>query len=481
MDITSFLLGYKSGAAKSGGSGGTSEGVDPYYQQLAESLMTRNAKYLGDSTVLNLKGFKLSNGDTLASLNDYSFAGFDKVEGMCFSDVVSVYENALRDCASLKIIDITASVQIPGAYFNAGSLRGCSALEAVIVRDGGSGVSAASVHMDNGANTTFCVYVPSEFYDAVVSVAANNSINIDTSRYRKLEDYPEVNNWNVKCTINYYDGDQMVHTEVLKWGESSTYVYNKDGYDFKGWSPAPTEVTGDMDCYGTWARSFAATSWEDIIAFGKDGSASEMWAIGDAKDLELNYADGTSETVTLKICGFNCGVMEDGNPCTIAFVLTQPLRTLQPFSTTRLFNAVNSAEQYAALYLPNFLETDVFDALPSALKESIKGRQCYYSKMGTRKLWGIDRYELNGSSFNKLIPTIKNVFPDANSRIMRKRDTGEAVEWWLGELVSYTSYAYKARAINTSGGDVTPSTGKSYVDEDPPSTPRGVIFGFCIG
>ena len=86
----------------------TGEGVDPYYQKLAEALMKRSAEYLsGNAKTMSMKGFKVSDGATLASLQPYSFAGFSNVEGMEFTDVIMVQENAFTGNSKLKILDIT--------------------------------------------------------------------------------------------------------------------------------------------------------------------------------------------------------------------------------------------------------------------------------------------------------------------------------------------------------------------------------------
>ena len=181
-----------------GGTGGTVPDESPemiYYRGLAESLMTRKAEYLsGDATKMNMKGFIKSDGNTLASLNKYSFAGFNQVEGMSFSDVMLVYENAFLDCTALKVIDITVNKISPSIGFMLGSLNGCTNLEAIIVRESVNGLDVATVSKSHGGNDDFYIYVPSAYYDAVT--ANLTDLVLQKSRYRKLEDYPEVDKWN---------------------------------------------------------------------------------------------------------------------------------------------------------------------------------------------------------------------------------------------------------------------------------------------
>lgn len=182
------------GNAETGGGTEIADGVDPYYQQLAEAVMTRNAKYLGDEKKLSMKGFVLSNGNTLASLNGYSFAGFRTVESMIFSDVVIVQKDAFVGDTALKIIDITATQAMPYVSFMQGSLNGCTALESVIIRDGGAGIQSAMANASHGGSDTFYFYVPSAYYDTVIAKLDGDVVPAE--RYRKLEDYPEIDHWN---------------------------------------------------------------------------------------------------------------------------------------------------------------------------------------------------------------------------------------------------------------------------------------------
>lgn len=245
-------------AGGSGGSGNIEyvDGVDPYYQKLAEAVMTRDARKLaGNEAVLNMKGFKLSDGNTLASLDSYSFAGFSKVRGMAFTDVLLIYENAFVGDTSLEILDFTVTESLPqiGTYPNA--LSGCSALESIVVRNSANGLTNVGIAAANGANDTFYVYVPAAYYDTVTAALTSSQLTAD--RFRKLEDYPEIDNWNVTYTVRFYDGYTLVDTDYVHYGETATTSYKKEGYTLVEWSPNPTFVTSNMNCYGTWVKNDA--------------------------------------------------------------------------------------------------------------------------------------------------------------------------------------------------------------------------------
>lgn len=177
-------------------------GVDPYYQKLAEALMTRDSSYLSEyaseagysSDTLYLKNFVMSDGDIFGSLASYSFAGFSSKQ-MVFSSIATISDYAFRGCEDLEIIDIT----IPNGIFNLiicydYSFAGCENLKAVIFRDGGQGFISADVFKEQEGNDNFYIYVPRAYYDTIIG-KLNAEKSLPASRYRILEDYPDIDNW----------------------------------------------------------------------------------------------------------------------------------------------------------------------------------------------------------------------------------------------------------------------------------------------
>lgn len=200
MNIKDFLLGYEAGAAQGGG--GNSDVAD-YNRKLAETVLTRDASRLGNADVLDFAGFIDSNGDKLASINSYSFAGFKNITGLIINGMVYANPYAFRDCTALKILDITITDLINSAWLEPRALDGCTALEAIIVRPGANGLSSFVAQNTNsgvpqtgqGANGNYCIYIPSAYYNTVVANISSIS-EVPASRYRRLEDYPDIANWN---------------------------------------------------------------------------------------------------------------------------------------------------------------------------------------------------------------------------------------------------------------------------------------------
>lgn len=172
-------------------------GVDPYYSSAAYSLVTRNAQYIsGNSKVLQLRDFKdVNTGSTLGNLQPYSMAGFSNVEAMAFSGFMMLNaSNIFVGCSSLKILDFTITNTV-GMMIGSGTLNGCTALQSIVFR-GNTSFSSININTSHGATSNFYIYVPRANYNNIISNLSNMSGAIkDTSRFRILEDYPTINNW----------------------------------------------------------------------------------------------------------------------------------------------------------------------------------------------------------------------------------------------------------------------------------------------
>lgn len=125
-------------------------------------------------------------------------------------------------------------------------------------------------------------------------------------------------------TVNFYDGDTLVHTEQVAYGGSSSYKYDgtKDGYIYSGWLPEPTNITKDMDCYVQWEElpALATMSWEEIAEISAAGQAENYFAIGDSKPVLISGKVGAYITVdgtyNVYIIGFDHNKDLEGNGIT---------------------------------------------------------------------------------------------------------------------------------------------------------------------
>lgn len=447
------------------------DGVDPYYQKLAEALMKRSAEYLsGKAKTMSMKGFVVSDGSTLASLQPYSFAGFSNVESMEFTDVIMVQENAFTGNSKLKILDITVAKAITMASFYPNSLTGCTALEAIIIRNGEAGLSSALVNSSNGANDTFYIYVPAAYYDTVISNITDGFL--PASRYRKLEDYPEIDNWNKTYTVKFYDGDTLLNTQTVPYGTVLSYTPKKDGYTFGGWEPETVAVTSNASYSAKWLPTFADATWQEVIDIANSGRMADYYSVGEEKTAILSYADGTTEEVTFQIAGFGVCKLYDGTSApaktdNVTLVLKNALATKQ-----YVHNTINSG-YYESTQLANLLNNTVYSALPDALRNGVKPIACGYGFGAgySHKCWALDGTEVGLSvSGSDSKATQFPIFTDATSRIKCLGDTGVATDWWLRSC-RQSSNMYSFGVVKADG-----TASSQYCN----SAKLGVVFGFCI-
>jgi hypothetical protein len=487
MDIQSFLIGLQTGknaggdtgGGDTGGSSGEGEtiiinGVDPYYQKLAETLMLRDGTYLGDATTLSLKGFTKSDGSTLGNLPSYSFAGFKYVENMIFDTVIMINDNALLGCEKLKILDITSGSAVDMILITENALSGCTALESVICRNNGTALKYATVNANNGANDTFYVYVPAADYDTIISNL--NTASVPTSRYRKLEEYPAVDRWNETFTVNFYDGEKLVDTQTVRYGTKATSSYEKDGYKLIEWSPAPDSVVEDMNCYGLWAPAkLEDASWDEINSLANAGKISAVYKVGDTKPVTLTYEDGATETISFRIVDMGVDIKQDGTNAALTMLADNLVKnSVQPASSlTNTKSDIQEAPNMSA-----FMST-LESALPSDLTAIIKPVERYKLTSSVyRKLFIPNQKNLNGKSVNNdmfHMPSVQYAhFENGNTIKRTKLSDSSSDSYWINSISRKSTGSSTYYMHSVVDGTSVIGTPSDHTDS------HGVLFGFCI-
>lgn len=117
-------------------------------------------------------------------------------------------------------------------------------------------------------------------------------------------------------TIRFYDGDSLLKSESLAYGSMPSYEPDiKAGYEFTGWLPEISMVTGAVDYYAQWVAgiTFANATWEQIVEIANNGQASDYFEVGETRTLDMTYSDGTTDTFTVAIAGFAHDDLADGS------------------------------------------------------------------------------------------------------------------------------------------------------------------------
>lgn len=298
-------------------------------------------------------------------------------------------------------------------------------------------------------------------------------------------------------TITYYDSDgtTVLKTESLAYGTVPSFVPAKSGYDFAGWEQELVPVIGETSYVATWTEevSFATASWRRIAEISETGKAEDYFAIGDTKSIALNFS-GTTETVTVRIIGFNHDDLEDGSgKAGISIALAQGI--------TNDAIKVEENSKYGTGYIWETSQTrkilnsgKVYTALPSELREAIKS-VTKISNAGYSKDYG-------GREKNTLYSTTDKVWLLSTTEV--GLDNAVATNYCAlgqGEQYEYYTDDERRKAKLTTGGNlfyplrsmhcqyaltsmlVKGTDGTSYYGRlggNSSNNYAGRIFGFCI-
>lgn len=120
-------------------------------------------------------------------------------------------------------------------------------------------------------------------------------------------------------TVKFYSGSTLLQTvSNVPYGSSAKYtgstpvktgVDDPENYEFTGWKPSPTGITGDTTCYAQYAYSGTIQqTWAEISEISAAGTGADYFSVGDCKDITLSGTMGTLDlngTYFVYILGFN--------------------------------------------------------------------------------------------------------------------------------------------------------------------------------
>lgn len=136
-----------------------------------------------------------------------------------------------------------------------------------------------------------------------------------------------------KYTVRFYNESTLLQTvQNVSYGGTATYTGSeptKEGYEFAGWSPSNTNITGDTSCYAQFELATLdvteiTDSWATIVANCNNGTAATKYNVGNYKYLDL----GTEGNIRMQIVAKNKDVLADntGN-ASLTWVAMETLTT----------------------------------------------------------------------------------------------------------------------------------------------------------
>lgn len=117
--------------------------------------------------------------------------------------------------------------------------------------------------------------------------------------------------------VRFYNGTSLLQTvNNVPYGGSATFTGStpeKEDYDFVGWSPSPSNITGATDCIAQFSPivieiAEISDSWAEIIAAANNGTYRSKYKCGNYKPLDL----GSEGIVNMQIVGFDKDPLASG-------------------------------------------------------------------------------------------------------------------------------------------------------------------------
>ena len=276
-------------------------------------------------------------------------------------------------------------------------------------------------------------------------------------------------------TISYYDDDgTLLHSEILDYGSTPSYTPKKDGYVFKGWSPALSPVTGDATYTAIFEEliAFAAASWEDIAEISESGQASMNFSVGDTK--MFTWGGNEYKAVVL---GFDQDELYDGSGnagMTIGVMTANPTKTMLNTQYAGVSKYTGWDATQGQKQIETFLrESDLSDIVAVAKnvrKYSYRGDGNEYSAGETFFAFSLRELGLTSKA------TKHEPYPYFTSNEKRKvmqAGTETYVKYWVRDsrCTSETANNYGSWSIIGESGVDNVSNSGAYCH---------LVFGFCV-
>lgn len=304
-------------------------------------------------------------------------------------------------------------------------------------------------------------------------------------------------------TVRFYDGDTLKDTVQVAYGAnaSCTTTLTKQDYLLAGWSPSNENITEDRDCYAEWIYNdgLIRDDW-DVIAQNVNNGKSYLYPVGNTKDLEIAYTDGTTETITMRVVhhkSHNDRINSNTNQCAgIVFVSDNYLKTLRELhSNYKIYS-------WQAMTLYEYLNESLKPCLPETLQQSLQNiNRLYYPVSGLStttsqlkgELWipAIDEMDYISSEsvregncsdsqgYNGQPFSYDYYETDSANRRIKKLYNTETSTLCHTRSCKQSSSTLSQFMIQTDG-----SLSRSYDSSsstDNPTSSRGVVVSFALG
>lgn len=149
------------------------------------------------------------------------------------------------------------------------------------------------------------------------------------------------------------NGSTLQTVQNVPYGGTATYtgstptksgVDNPSDYPFLGWSPAPTNITGNTTCVAQFGSPLEDAeiedSWDTILANVANGTYATKYNIGNYKPLDL----GTEGIVNMQIVAKNADTLASGGTAPLTWISKELLNTYKSMNPAVSSISVNSTK-----------------------------------------------------------------------------------------------------------------------------------------
>lgn len=210
-------------------------------------------------------------------------------------------------------------------------------------------------------------------------------------------------------------------------------------------------------------------TWAQIAKASAAGKASQLWSVGDTKDITVG-----SETLTLVIMGFNHDDLASGGKAGITFGLKNLM------ASTRAMNSSNTnVNGFTGSAMYSWLQNTLLPTLPSDLQAVLKsvnkktsaGNASSTININAMKLFLFSEIEIFGSTTYSAAGegSQYSYFATAANRIKYLSNGSGSASWWWGRSPN-------GGGSNSFCGVNSVGRASSYSA----SLASGVCFGFCV-
>ncbi len=325
-----------------------------------------------------------------------------------------------------------------------------------------------------------------------------------------------------RYNVYFYNDNELLYTvENVQYGSSASYsgstptklgVEDPDEYVFKGWLPAPENITGETKCYALYKftgylfgklgktddddqgyGTVDSPNWDAINAYWttiaadvssyQNGILAEddftaKYQIGGRMIVPINLSDGTSTMADVEIIAHNHDNLADGSGKAALTFFCKDLPQVQ-----RAMNESTVLTGYKDSIMRTFVNEELFGVLPNELTLVIKpvkkisdgGAQNQTLVTTTDYCWIASYDEVGftsgGSNISGQGELYDEIFSNNNSRKKYITDSTDTGGWWLRTSVRSTNLSstmfYRVQKSGAAYTDI--QTNQFYV-----------AFGFCI-